>query len=474
MLLWVPLVSARTTGEPLRTVLVFVIGFAFAAAVYGGNYGRAADPELLHFVSRPDLTPPVVTIDVNSTKVAPGYIFIAPKKIEPEGPLIVDNRGRPVWFHPQTQGATDFRVQRYRGRKVLTWWEGHSENGIGDGHYVIYNSAYRRVAVLKAGNGLAGDEHEFTITPRNTALITYYSQRGDTWDSGFQELAIPSGRVLFQWSALAHVPLSESYAQPRASQPFDYFHVNSVALGPDGNYLISARNTRALYDINRRTGAIAWRLGGKQSDFSMSPGTTFNWQHDARWRSRTTISLFDNGANPAVEKESRALLLRVDLRGRKVGLVHAFVHPEHLLSGSQGNVQALGNGHTFVGWGQNPWFTEFDARGRVVFDGHFAKDANSYRAYRLVWHGRPASRPAITARRSGSRVTIYASWNGATDVTRWQVLAGRSARTLNPVRTVRRTGFETRIELRTGARLFAVRAMGVRSAAATSAAVAAS
>jgi len=452
-----------------------VVGLAIAAAVYGGDYGRAADPELLHFVSRPDLTPPKVTIDVTSKKAGRGYIFIAPKKIEPEGPLIVDNRGRPVWFHPQTQGgATDFRVQRYRGRKVLTWWEGHSENGIGDGHYVIYNRAYRRIAVLNAGNRLAGDEHEFTITPRNTALITYYNQRGDTWDSGFQELAIPSGRVLFQWSALAHIPLSESYAEPKSGRLFDYFHINSVALGPDGNYLISGRNTHALYEIKRRTGAIAWRLGGKQSDFSMRPGTTFNWQHDARWRSRSTISLFDNGANPVVEKESRVLFLRVDLRGRKVSLVHSFVHPEHLLSGSQGNVQGLGNGDTFVGWGQNPWFTEFDAGGRVVFDGHFAKDADSYRAYRLDWHGRPDDRPAIAARKSGGRVTIYASWNGATDVTRWQVLAGRSVGTLTAVRTVCRTGFETRIELRSGARLFSVRAMRARSAAATSAAVAAS
>ena len=428
----------------------------------------------MHFVSRPDLTPPVVTIDVKAKSAQPGYIFIAPKKIKPEGPLIIDSRGRPVWFHPQAQGATDFRVQRYHGRKVLTWWEGESANGIGTGHYVIYNDQYRRIAVIKAGNGLAGDEHEFTITPRNTALITYYNQRGDTWDSGFQELTIPSGRVLFQWSALAHVPLSESYSQPRGSQPFDYFHINSVALGPDGNYLISGRNTRALYDINRRTGAIRWRLGGKRTDFAMGSGTTFNWQHDARWRSRNTISLFDNGANPAVEKESRALLLRVNISARKVSLLHAYVHPQGLLSGSQGNMQTLPKGHVFVGWGQNPWFTEFDAGGRVVFDGFFAKEADSYRADRLKWRGRPAIRPAAAVRRSGGRVTVYASWNGATGVSRWQVLAGPSARKLKPVRTVVRTGFETAIELRTGARMFAVRAVGFSGAKATSTPTAAS
>jgi hypothetical protein len=459
-----------TTGGSLRKALAFaVIGWAIPGAAYGDSVHTAADPELLHFVSRPDLTPPAVTIDVRRKALAPGYVFIAPKKIEPEGPLILDNRGRPVWFHPQTLGATDFRVQRYHGRKVLTWWEGHSAFGIGSGHYVIYNSAYRRIAVLRAGNGLAGDEHEFTITARNTALITFYDQRGDTMDSGFQELAIPSGRVLFQWSALAHVPVSESYAQRSGSQPFDYFHINSVALGPDGKYLISGRNTHALYEINRRTGAIVWRLGGKLSDLALGPGTAFNWQHDARWRSRTTISLFDNGANPAVEKQSRALLLRIDLRARQVRLLHAYVHPEDLLSGSQGNVQMLRKGHAFVGWGQNPWFTEFDADGNVVFDGHFAKGADSYRAYRLTWHGRPRTRPAIGVQTIGpGRVMVYASWNGATDVRQWQVLAGSSSVTMKPVRIAARTGFETKVELKSGAKVFAVKALGTSGAEATS------
>src|SRR5262249_674253 len=327
-------------GRTLRKVFGFaLIGLAIAGAAYGDSRRTAADPALLHFVSRPDLTPPVITIDVIGKDVAPGNIFIAPKKIRREGPMIVDNRGRPIWFHPQADGATDFRVQRYRGRKVLTWWEGQSMSGIGVGHYVIYNDQYRRIALIKAGNGLAGDEHEFTLTPRNTALITCQNERGETEDSGFQELTIPSGRVLFQWSALAHVPLADSYAKASGAQPFDYFHINSVALGPDGNYLISGRNTHALYDINRKTGAIRWRLGGKQSSFAMGSATTFNWQHDARWRSKNTISLFDNGSNPAVEKQSRALMLRVNVSAHKVSLVRAYIHPQGLLSGSQGNMQ---------------------------------------------------------------------------------------------------------------------------------------
>jgi Arylsulfotransferase (ASST) len=438
-----------------------VVGFAIAAGGCGGANEAALGPKFQRFASRPDLQPPPIKIDVSTKAAAPGYVFIAPKKdVRQEGPLILDGRGRVIWFRPSRLGVADFRVQRYRGRPVLTWWQGHSEFGRGRGNYVILNSAYRRIAVVRAGNGLAGDEHEFTITPRGTALITFYDQQGDLVDSGFQEIDIATNRVRFEWRALGHITLSESYAERQGSAPFDYFHINSVALGRDANFLISARNTHAVYDIDRRTGAVVWRLGGKRSDFEMGRGTTFAWQHDAQWRGPTTISIFDDGARPAVEKQSRALLLRVDLRQRKVRLMRAYAHPRHLLSTSQGNMQVLPDRHVFVGWGSEPTFTEFARDGRVVFDGHFVKGADSYRGYKFVWNGRPKAPPVVAVRRAGSGLlTVYASWNGATSVSRWQVLAGATAAALKPAATAGRTGFETAIKLRTKAKFVAVRAL---------------
>jgi len=437
-----------------------LVGLAIAAGGCSDTKNAAPNPKFQLFVSRPDLRPPPVAIGVAADGAAPGYVFIAPKKaVRQRGPLIVDDRGRVVWFRPLSLGVADFRVQRYRGRPVLTWWQGRSKFGRGRGSYVILNSSYRRIAFVRAGHGLAGDEHEFTITPRDTALITFYQRRGDVIDSGLQELDIATGRVLFEWHALGHIALSESYAKRREKAPFDYFHVNSVELGRDGNLLISARNTDAIYEIDRRTGAIIWRLGGRRSDFALGRGTRFAWQHDARWRSPATISLFDDGAAPAVKKQSRALLLHVGLARRKVTLLHAYAHPRHLLATSQGNMQVLSDGHVFVGWGAEPWFTEFAPDGKVVFDGRFVKGADSYRAYKFGWHGRPADRPTVVARKTGDgRITVYASWNGATDVSRWQVLGGASSRDLKPLRAVHRTGFETKIELKTDARFFAVRA----------------
>jgi hypothetical protein len=412
------------------------------------------------------LKPALVTVTKRTDAAAPGYIFLAPKKhVAQAGPLITDDAGHAVWFHPTKPGAADFRVQHYRGRPVLTWWQGRSTKGVGRGRYEIYDSSYRLVAEVRAGHGLQGDEHEFLITPRGTALITVYAKvpqdltavggpkNGSVFDGIVQEIDIATGRVLFEWHSLEHVGLGESYLSkiPKtASQPYDYFHINSIEPGPNDTLIVSARHTHAVYEISRRTGKVLWRLGGKRSDFEMGPGTRFAWQHDARLHPDGTLTIFDDGAAPAVEKHSRALALRLDSRAMSARLVRAYVHPAGILASSQGNMQMLPDGHVLVGWGSEPFVTEFSRTGTVVFDMHFNKGADSYRAYRFPWVGRPTDRPALAVD-SG---TAYASWNGATEVRAWRLLAdGRR------VAVAARRGFETAIPVPTKARHLSVQAL---------------
>jgi hypothetical protein len=337
--------------------------------------------------------------------------------------------------------------------------------GVGSGYYAIYDDRYRPLAQVRAGHGLTGDIHEFEITARNTAIFTVYHQLhvdlsrsggpkdGRIFDGIVQEVAIPSGKVLFEWHSYPQVALSESYAPPpkanaKKPAPWDYVHVNSIDLEPNGNLLVSARNTHAVYEIARATHKILWRLGGKKSDFAMGRGTNFEWQHDARRQPDGTITLFDNGAIPPREKFTRILRLRVDAAAKRVTLVKSYHHPKRLLVPFEGNAQFLPDGHVFVGWGAAPYFSEFDARGRVLLDARFGKlhgrvtgpnqDADSYRVYRFVWHGYPTDQPAIAVRQNKA----YVSWNGATDVVRWRLeLDGR------PGLTVPKRSFETVLPL---------------------------
>jgi hypothetical protein len=473
-----------------RVIRVGVLGVVLALLLTGCGHSKhkaaakkrtGPPPPTQHFRSRPDLKPPPVNVLSDPGATAPGYVFLAPKmKVLQAGPMILDGNGQVVWFKPlDTHGVSDFRVQRYRGKPVLTWWRGQAPMGVGTGRYVIYDDTYHEIAQVSAGHGYSGDIHEFKITAQNTALFPVYHQLpvdltsvggprdGRIFDGIFQEVDIPSGRVLFEWHSWPAVGLKESYAPPpkaakgKKAPPDDYFHINSIDVEPNGNFLVSARNTHAVYEIDRKTGRILWRLGGKKGDFKMGPGTNFAWQHDARRQPDGTITIFDNGAAPPVEKFSRVLVLRVDEKSKRATLVRSYRHPKRLLAPFEGNAQFLGDGHVFVGWGAIPYFTEFDASGRVVYDASFGKgraritganqDADSYRAYRFVWHGHPTDRPAVALQ--GDK--IYVSWNGATDVFGWHLVVDGKPW---PKFVVKR-GFETSFLVPSGANSIAVRAL---------------
>jgi Arylsulfotransferase (ASST) len=427
----------------VRSYLSALVVISAVTAFASGCGSDGSTPPYQHFLSRPDLKPPPVHVLVPAHDTAPGFVFIAPKKhVAQAGPLILDNRGHVVWFHPlDTRGVTDFRVQRYRGKPVLTWWRGRPTNGKGDGNYAIVDTSYRTVARVRPGNGLAGDIHEFLITKRNTALMTIFHRvrvRGAVvFEGALQEVDIASGRVLFEWHSLDHVALDESYEQrpKKTSIPYDYFHVNSIDVDTDGNLLVSARNTHTVYKIDRRTGRIIWRLGGKRSDFTLGPGARFAWQHDARRLPDGTISLFDNEAAPQVGPQSRVIVLRLDMQRRRATLVRSYTHKPPLIAVDQGNAQYLPDGHFLVGWGHQPYVTEFDARGRTHFDLRFGQGSDSYRAFRFRWVGQPLDRPAVVVKGS----TVYVSWNGATEVAAWRFVGSRTR--------IPKTGFETAIAL---------------------------
>jgi hypothetical protein len=262
-------------------------------------------------------------------------------------------------------------------------------------------------------------------------------------DSQFQEVDIKTGLVMYDWTSLDHVALSESYepaSHATTAWPYDFFHLNSIDVDSDGSLLISSRNTWTVYRLDTQSGQIEWRLGGRHSSFKMGPGTGTAWQHDPRELPDGSISIFDNGVVISLARPagSATLLTR-------------FTHTPALVSESQGSVQALANGDWFVGWGQEPYFSEFGPEGALLFDAHFPVHDQSYRDFRFAWTGTPAHSPVFAFAPSGNAGgTVYASWNGATQVASWRVVAGTSTSGLSSVTQVPRSGFETAIALPQG------------------------
>jgi hypothetical protein len=490
--------QVRAHGLTRRQLLKGAAGGAGVLALGGGAigatrlfghlrslpaYASTSKGPARELVSRPDLHPPALTVAPSSQPLAsatggapaPGYLFIGPSAAHgaQAGPLLADHHGEPVWFKPLPRAlwATDVRLGHYRGQPVMTWWEGKMNViGFGQGEGVIVDSSYRELARVRAANGRSIDIHEFLLTPQGTALFTCFPQRvpanlsniggpsnGTVLEGIIQEVDIATGRLLFEWRSLEHVPVTASYFPPQIAYGYDYLHLNSIDITPDGHLLVSARHTWALYKIHRQTGQVLWRLGGKDSDFAIDNDAQFYWQHDARHHPDGSISVFDDGAAEfadgsgyrRTESQSRGVVLDIDHGGNVVQLVRSYRHPHGVLANAMGNFQTLPDGHVLIGWGSDPTASEFLPDASLIVDTRLGNRHDSYRTYKYPWRATPAEAPALAARRDrrSDRATLYVSWNGATDVAQWLVGTGTHPSAVHPLGVARRHGFETAIRL---------------------------
>jgi hypothetical protein len=410
-----------------------------------------------------------------------GYIFAGPKfdgarpDGAPVGPMILDDHGRPVWFMnlPGGERATDVRQQIYDGKPVVTFWQGSTgvNPGVGVGNDLILNQHYKVIRTVHFHGGPAGqmaDQHEFQLTPGGTALIVGYEEarvdasavggsvNQDVLDGVVQEIDLSTAQVVFEWHSLTHVPLKSSFAPAPAAQPdtpWDYFHINSVKIDTDHNLLISGRHTDTVYKVDRHTGQVIWRMGGKNSSFAMGPGTAFTWQHDAEAVRRNVYRVFDNRWNqipstPPSGPESRVLYIRVDPNAGTATRVRHIEYPgTGLLAGSQGNAQSLPNGNVLVNWGAADHITEFTPANQLIFDASFPAGYNSYRAYRAPWVGTPSWNPFIRLASPGGNLQFDVLWNGAGTVARWRLLGGPDPAHLSVLGSIRWNGYDTAFQL---------------------------
>jgi len=361
----------------------------------------------------PTAPPPLTVLTSQGTANGADY-FLTPTgdtTTYANGPEIVDQQGKVVWFHavPQGEAAGDFEVQRYDGQPVLTWWQGTGFGGLSSGTDYIYNDHYQQIAAVHAGNGLTTDGHEFLITPQNTAIVlSYTTATADLTSIGgpadqtvvdgvVQEVDIRTGKVLWQWDSADHVPYAQS-EQPlpaSASTPWDWFHINAVHFDTNGDLLIDARNTWTTYEVDRHSGQIVWQLGGKASSFTVkaAPGQSlddaaeiFAWQHDPEALGHGVYTVFDDESAGTPEYSvSRVVTVKLDPRTRTATLVSSINQPEGLVAASQGNAQTTPSGNLVVGWGALPYVSEFSHSGQLLFNAEFPSGVNTYRAFEFRW-----------------------------------------------------------------------------------------
>jgi EmrB/QacA subfamily drug resistance transporter len=487
--------ARRLAGGIVAVVALFgVLDVAFGNSK-GAPIGAYKMDGAVSYVSAPGLHPPLITTDEKTVRnaLAPGYIFTTnfydlnyPPIVGQSGPLILDDSMQPVWFRPVPQNlvAGDLSLQTWNGKPALSWWQGYVTNtgATESGEDVVVNQHYQTVATLRGTHGWKLTLHEVIIrghdawVTANKDIPENLSRFGGAYngaidDSAVQEYDLRTGKLLYNWDALQRIKPQDSWATlPTNGFPWDAYHVNSIQLFGNGTFLVSMRDTWAAYLVDIKTGHILWTLGGKHSTYSFAKDADFQWQHDVRWDPRTsTVTMFDDhccqltggGTYVPAPRSSRAIVLKLDAKAHTATLLRHYGDDYGLAVDYMGSLQLLPNGNVFVGFGSSPYFSEFSRSGKVLLDGVLPSHNLSYRATRQQWVGLPLTDPAGAARGSGSGgATVYASWNGATRLTAWRVLAGSGAGSLHVVVAhAAKSGFETQIPVHGSFAAFEVKAL---------------
>lgn len=484
----------RKAPRIAATLGLLMTGLTLPAVVLAAPSGGPTPSATYTFVSAPNLHPPKVQVLKRRAGLARGDFVAATT-----GPLLLDSHARPVWFMPVN--AFDLQQETYDGKPVLVWFEGGSGrvvHGHKPGHrgapppgkVVIYDEHYRKIATIQARSPWMPDLHDASIIGgdiwitvirlvSNQDLAPYGGPRsGSVMDVGLQEFQISTGHLIRTWDALnpggkPNVPLSASEARIGSGgsggsgrpgpSPWDAYHLNSVQALPNGDLLVSMRNTWSVYLIDPASNRIIWTLGGKDSTFKLGAGVPFSWQHDARlvdpavggMGSDVELTLFNDNNGGRGEKPSAGMVLSLNTIARKAALVRAYRHHPPLTAQVLGSMQLLPDGNALVGWGSEPYFSEYSPSGKELLDARWS----SFGSYRVLFTDTWVGTPGYPPRGAVRGKTIYASWNGATEVAKWEVLAGSSASHLKAVASHARNGFETAIKLNRNYSAYEVRAL---------------
>jgi hypothetical protein len=397
------------------------------------------------------------TVTTPAQGTADGYVFVASSGITPgadPGLLVIDNTGEPIYLQRTPNGmlATDFKKQIVNGTSYLTYHTGVPSGSWTNGTYDVMDSSYSVVDSWTIGNGYGADLHDMQLLDNGHALLASYvpipadlSAWGGPVDGVVIDTVIQeqdsTKNVVFEWHGSDHVALTDTY-QGLNSSPVDFMHTNAIDVDLDGNLLISCRSLSQVIKINRQTGQVIWRLGGRSNQFTFTNDGGFSYQHDIRRLPDGHITIFDNG-NQHHPPFSRGLEYQLDEGAKTATLTWQYQQNPTTYAAFMGNVQRLSNGSSLIGWGAVPQVTEVRPDGAKALE--LALGGLTYRAFRFTWDALPAELPraALTTAGDPTGATLYSSWNGATRISGYEIYTGATPDAMSLLTTISRTGFET-------------------------------
>jgi hypothetical protein len=323
-----------------------------------------------------------------------GYYFMEKNYVGYSYIMIIDNFGTPVFYMILEHNAHNFSLQP---AGYLSYYIEDERS------FAILDSQYNHIATYSMKNGYDADSHEFILLPDGHSFMIAYDRQLVEMDKvveGGDPNATVVGlviqeldeeqNVIFQWRSWDHFSIldTDDSVVDLTSQYIDYVHGNSLDVDSDTSLLLCSRNLNEVTKINRQTGDIIWRMGGKNNQFTfIDDNRGFAMQHSAKKLDNGNLILFDNGIIGTAEY-SRGVEYELEETDYTVRLIKEFKHDSNVMSLVTGHIQRLPNGNTLLGWGknlENYVCTEYNSDGEVVNDLYSDDDVKSYRVYKFDW-----------------------------------------------------------------------------------------
>lgn len=342
-------------------------------------------------------TPGIVCLSVNDgNRQRPSWLLVTDQDGQPLYYKKLPDRGFNFQQHHAPDGSLRYSYLQTEGPQLDAVSTGLGSVRLLDEGY----NELQRLTLLPHGDhgALPADLHEFVyLDDRHYLLTSYESKRvtnvpsragapSQVAASIIQE--VQDGRVVFEWDSSEHPEFYDNasdgndFANAGAANA-DYMHMNALCIDPaDQNVIVSFRHQDQIVKLDRHTGAVLWRLGGKNGDFPLTDEERFSHQHFVRLNADGTLSCFDNGN---ARQKTRLLTFRLDEAARTVTGFSADT-PESRYSFAMGSYQRLADGSTFVGWGAKGGGPtdagEFGPDGAATFS--LAFEDPTYESYRAL------------------------------------------------------------------------------------------
>lgn len=345
---------------------------------------------------------PQITITKNNNPSGGTLFFANIARDTLTSPFIMSmkNDGEFLFYRQMPKTCYDFKVNK---NGLLTYFQNIAMK------FYALDSTYSIVDSFATGNGYETDLHDILIKDDGNVLLMSYDVQVIDMSQivpGGQKNANVTGliiqeidsdkNVIFQWRSWDHFQITDADKENLSLGNVDYCHGNAFDVDYDGHYVISSRNMSEITKLNKETGAIIWRLGGENNQFTfINDSIKFSYQHAIRRTATGTFTIFDNG-NYHEPRFSRSVEYRINETNMTAENVWEYRNVPSIYTFAMGYTERLNNGNTSISWGFAPTaYTEVNSNNEIVYEFNFDSTNFSYRIFREDWDVSPDGIPNI-------------------------------------------------------------------------------